>query len=108
MVFVTLFINYQSEYKPPRSIMGTFGKITFILICLLFTVTTLSAQQGKVQGKVTAFDEIAIRNAEITVKKTKEKVFTDSMGIFRIACKLKDKLTIKAAGLKRRHLRLRI
>ncbi len=69
-------------------------------IALLLTVLASSAQNKVVHGTVSLFDTIAVENAEVTTKKTDNRVFTDSLGRFTIECRAKDKLGIKATGFK--------
>lgn len=82
-------------------------KIVLIVFTILFTIIPLNAQQGQVQGKVTAFNTINIAKAEITVKKTNTKVLTDSLGLFTIECKIKDKLSVSAAGFKTKTIKVK-
>lgn len=65
---------------------------------LFLAILSIKAQNSVVHGKVTLYQDISVQNAKITVKKTKESVYSDSLGFFTIECKIKDKLSISAAG----------
>lgn len=54
-----------------------------------------------IKGKVVTFDEIPINKAEVTAKKSGQKVFTDSLGRFTIDCDKKDKIFVNAEGFDR-------
>lgn len=71
-----------------------------ILTFLCFISLSIHAQKKVIYGKITTFNTITVENAEIAIKKTKNSVFTDSLGYFSIECDIKDKLSIKAAGFK--------
>lgn len=49
-------------------------------------------------GKVTTLGDVPLIGAEVTVKSTKETVYTDSTGVFKAQCDWNDKLKIKAEG----------
>jgi len=71
-----------------------------ISVTLLFIVIAIGAkaQTRNVVGRIIAFNRIPIQKAEITVKSTNEKFYSDSLGIFRINCGKKEKLHINANG----------
>ena len=68
------------------------------LLCIFFTLLSVRAQKTTIKGQVTTFDVIAVMQAEVTAKKGKTTVITDSLGRFIIECDLKDRLLINAAG----------
>ncbi len=78
-----------------------------ILAFLLFITLSMHAQKEVVHGKITTFNSITVENAEITIKKTKNSVFSDSLGYFSIECNLKDKVSIKAAGFKTKSVKVK-
>lgn len=82
-------------------------KNTSILTFLFLALLSMSAQKIVIQGKITLFKTITVENAEIGVKKTKNKTFSDSLGIFTIECNAKDKLYIKASGFKTKQLKVK-
>jgi hypothetical protein len=55
----------------------------------------------KVEGTVTAFNKCYVKNAEVTARKTRSKVFTDSLGRFEILTHSGDVLVFKAHGFKK-------
>lgn len=69
-----------------------------LFVFVFFIVHYAVAQKTTIKGQVTTFDVIEVINAEVTVKKSKTTVLTDSLGYFTIDCDLKDKLLIKATG----------
>lgn len=73
------------------------GIIIVSAFLLLISFSTIP-QKIVIHGKVTTFKTISVENAEITIKKSNTKVYSDSLGNFSITCGLKDKITIKAAG----------
>lgn len=78
-----------------------------ILTFLYFISLSIHAQKKVIYGKITAFNNITIENAKITVKKTKTSVFSDSSGYFSIQCAIKDKISITAAGFKTKLVRVK-
>lgn len=75
------------------------SNITISLVLLLMTFTAF-AQSKVVEGKVTTYKTIALKSAKVTVKKTKNVTFTDSLGYFKLKCSNRDKLIISAVGFK--------
>ena len=65
------------------------------------------AQNKVVGGKVTTYKTIALKNAKVTVKKTKQVTYTDSLGNFKLECNVKDKLIITAKGFKSRTIKVK-
>lgn len=78
-----------------------------ILIFLFLISISINAQKNVVHGKITLFSVIAIEKAEITVKKTKKSVLSDSFGFFDIECSIKDKLSISAAGFDKKFVKIK-
>ena len=78
--------------------------ISTILIAAFFVLgaTDLLLGQDKViEGMVTTFDSIPVIGASIEVKSTKEKVLTDTLGMFKVTCLPEDKLKVTARGFSR-------
>ncbi|MBI9061524.1 MAG: TonB-dependent receptor plug domain-containing protein [Marinilabiliaceae bacterium] len=69
----------------------------FILTCGSLAMPSLS-QTKKVIGKITAYNQYPVYKADISVKSTKETIKSDSIGIFEVSCREKDKITITANG----------
>jgi len=83
-------------------------KYSLFFVAFLFLANlTVSAQKKYVQGKITAFDNIPVEQAVVTVKKTQVSVLTNALGIFTIECELKDKLNIRAAGLESKTIKIK-
>ena len=55
-----------------------------LLIFLCFISLSATAQTITIEGKVTTFDVIKVMQAEVTAKKAKVTVLTDSLGVFAI------------------------
>ena len=71
-----------------------------IFICCLLMVASANAQKKVIHGKILAFNKFPIEKAKISIKKRNILVLSDSLGQFSIACELKDKVRIEAAGFK--------
>ncbi len=84
-----------SKYFP---VYNTYLK-TFSLFIILFTIGINGiAQEKLVYGRVFAFKELKLNNIEISAKKAKTTVTTDSLGRFKINCKTNDKLEFTGNG----------
>ncbi len=70
----------------------------FLLSLLIIVVFPASAQKKIVKGVVTTFETMAVIDAEITVKSSKEVAMTDSLGRFAIHVDPVDKLKVTANG----------
>ncbi|WP_157961056.1 carboxypeptidase-like regulatory domain-containing protein [Lutibacter citreus] len=64
------------------------------------------AQTQIIKGKVTAFKKFPLKGVNITAKKSKEKVMTDSLGLFSISCKKKDMLRVELDGFEYQYVKL--
>lgn len=82
-------------------------KHTSVLTFLFLAMLSMYAQKKVVQGKITLFKTIAVEGAEIGIKKTGHKTFSDSLGVFTIECNSKDKLYIRATGFKTKQLKVK-
>ena len=69
-------------------------KSIIVLIGVFFSVSIL-AQNRVINGKVTVFNTYPVKNIEVTAKKAKTSVTTDSLGQFSIVCFEKDVLKLK-------------
>ena len=65
-----------------------------ITVCLLMALPAFS-QTRMVKGKITAFNRYPLYNVEVTSKKAKSVVMTDSLGQFELECSKKDVIMIK-------------
>jgi TonB-dependent SusC/RagA subfamily outer membrane receptor len=63
--------------------------------CLLVSIPSF-AQTRVVRGKLTTFNRYPVQNVEVTSKKAKSTVTTDSLGQFELVCNEKDIIMIKA------------
>jgi TonB-dependent SusC/RagA subfamily outer membrane receptor len=78
-----------------------------ILSIIVFLPTSLLFAQGRViQGKITTFDSIPVIGASIKVKSTKEVIFSDTLGLFKVSCYHKDRLTVTAKGFSDQKVKL--
>lgn len=80
--------------------MKSTRKIASTILFLSLIVFSSNAQGKMVYGKVTAFQDIPVELADVTIKKSKTTTFTDSLGVFQIESKIKDKISIKVPGFK--------
>lgn len=71
--------------------------LTAICVCMLITLPAYS-QTRLVKGKITTFNHYPVQNVEVTSKKAKSVVLTDSLGQFELLCNEKDMIMIKAKG----------
>ena len=85
MLKLSLLIKY-SQMKSITSL------IIFLGAMLIFSLA--NAQTIDVIGKVLAFKTYPVKKAEISLKGSKDVVYTDSLGVFKITCKEKDKLHV--------------
>ncbi len=69
-------------------------QILTILVGILLT-TSVIAQNKVVYGKLTVYNTYPVKNVEITTKKSKATITTDSLGQFSIVCHVKDVIQIK-------------
>lgn len=65
---------------------------------ILLNSYTICGQERIIHGKVTTFENIALRGAEVKVKSTKQLVISDTLGLFSVFCNPKDKLKVSAHG----------
>lgn len=68
--------------------------IALIAVCLLFSLPSFT-QSRVVKGKLTTFNEYPVQNVEVSSKKAKSTVTSDSLGEFQIVCLEKDVIMIK-------------
>jgi TonB-dependent SusC/RagA subfamily outer membrane receptor len=79
----------------------------FLVVVIIFVFTFNSfAQDRTVQGFVTVFDSLPLIGANITVKSTKQVVFTDSVGSFSVLCSPEDIIVVKARGFSNQKVKL--
>ncbi len=75
-------------------------RLSFLLLFFFISLSIAFSQRKQLVGKVTLFGEYPILNAEVSLKKSKRSVFTDSLGLFSIRCGQGDKIYVRAAGFK--------
>jgi TonB-dependent SusC/RagA subfamily outer membrane receptor len=63
-------------------------------------------QERIVEGQVTTFESIALVNASIRIKSTREVVLSDSIGRFTVSCLPKDKLKVTARGFSSQNVKI--
>lgn len=62
---------------------------------VLFLASSLYSQTRLLKGKLTTFNRYPLENVEVSAKKAKSSVLTDSLGEFSIVCNEKDIIKIK-------------
>lgn len=78
-----------------------------VLLFFLTFFTVLSFGQNKlIKGKVVTFKEYPLNKVKIKSSKTKEVVYTDSLGVFQISCAPKDYLHFTAHGFFKEKIRI--
>jgi TonB-dependent SusC/RagA subfamily outer membrane receptor len=75
--------------------MKKFMKKYIIVLTGVFLSTSIFAQNRVVYGVLTAFNKYPVKNVEVTAKKAKTAVMTDSLGQFSIVCLKNDIIKIK-------------
>ena len=80
------------------------SQITLTIFLLFFVAFATNAQEAKVCGKITAFNDLPVNKVKITVKRTGKTALTDKQGNFCINCVKKEKITIIAEGFKKTNL----
>lgn len=65
-----------------------------ISICMLMILPAFS-QTRVVKGKITTFNQYPVQHVEVSSKKTRSAVLTDSLGRFELVCAEKDVILVK-------------
>ena len=65
------------------------------VLTVVFLSTSVFAQNRVVHGKLTVFNTYPVQNVEVTAKKAKTAITTDSLGQFSIVCFENDIIKIK-------------
>ncbi|NQU88682.1 MAG: TonB-dependent receptor plug domain-containing protein [Mariniphaga sp.] len=81
--------------------------IMLVTFCSILLSNNLYSQERTIFGSVTTFNVIPIINAEVTIKSSKEIIFTDTLGYFEVTCNVKDKIKISADGFFTRNIKLK-
>jgi len=76
-------------------------KSVLSILVLLMTLSLGYAQQKVLYGNVYAFKDLPLNNIKISASSTKNIVYTDSLGKFRIICDARDKLEFTGDGFKK-------
>jgi TonB-dependent SusC/RagA subfamily outer membrane receptor len=63
-----------------------------------FVCLQAMAQEIKVAGKVTTFEDYGLYKASVTARQSGATAYTDSLGFFSIVCLPKDQLVVEANG----------
>lgn len=107
-IYSNFIYYFKGRNEPIQNIM-IFNQTKCYITLLAFVLLTIipsMAQEEIVHGKVTAYNEIAVKNATISIKKSKKHVLTNSLGFFSIDCKIKDKITISAIGFDKKTMKV--
>jgi TonB-dependent SusC/RagA subfamily outer membrane receptor len=70
-------------------------KQVITVLTVVFLSTSVFAQNRVVHGKLTVFNTYPVQNVEVTAKKAKTTITTDSLGQFSIVCFENDIIKIK-------------
>lgn len=70
------------------------------VLTVVFLTTSVFAQNRVIHGKLTIFNTYPVQNVEVTAKKAKTAITTDSLGQFSIVCFEKDIIKIKTKTFK--------
>lgn len=70
------------------------------VLMVVFLSTSGFAQNRVIHGKLTVFNTYPVQNVEVTAKKAKTAITTDSLGQFSIVCFEKDIIKIKPKTFK--------
>lgn len=81
--------------------------LLIILIISQGSVLVSGQDLVTISGQVVTFDKYPLNNAEITTRKTDNKVFTDSLGFFSIECHKNDRVYIDAQGFDKERIRVK-
>ncbi len=74
-------------------------KISIVLMGLFLT-TSVFAQNMVVHGKLTVFNTFPVMNIEVSAKKAKTTIVTDSLGQFSLVCFENDMIRIRSKAFK--------
>jgi TonB-dependent SusC/RagA subfamily outer membrane receptor len=74
-------------------------QVVIIIIAALISINC-EAQNRVVYGELTAFNTYPVKNVEVTAKKAKTAVMSDSLGQFSIVCQKNDIIRIKPKTFK--------
>ncbi len=75
-------------------------KQVITVLTVVFLSTSVFAQNRVIHGKLTVFSTYPVQNVEVTAKKAKTAITTDSLGQFSIVCFENDIIKIKPKTFK--------
>lgn len=81
-------------------------QLLFASVLVLNSTCLLFGQEKVLEGMVTTFDSLPLIGACIEVKSSKERVYSDTLGMFTVSCFSKDRLRISANGFARRTVKI--
>jgi TonB-dependent SusC/RagA subfamily outer membrane receptor len=67
----------------------------------------MNAQQRKVEGRVTTFEDYVLNKVSVSAKKSGNEAISDSSGYYTIMCNEKDKLVFEANGFYKEKVNLK-
>lgn len=73
-------------------------KVRYLMPIFFLLINICYGQQKWIKGKVVTFKEYPLNKVKIKASKSKNIVYTDSLGNFKILCESKDYLYLKADG----------
>jgi len=78
------------------------------LVAVIFLTPMASAQENiTIYGKVTTFGQIPLNQVEISVSKSDQHSYSDTLGFFRISCPEKSTLSFYANGFESKKLKVK-
>lgn len=82
-------------------------KFSFIFSMIFLINFQITAQQRKVEGRVTTFEDYALNKVSVTAKKSGAEAISDSTGYFQITYNENDKLVFEANGFYKEKVNLK-
>ena len=89
-----------------RDMKSKLFKGSLILIIPFITIVASAQELRSVSGIVTSFNHVPLNKARIVAVKSKEIVYTDSIGRFVLKCYNNDAITATASGFKSKRIKI--
>jgi TonB-dependent SusC/RagA subfamily outer membrane receptor len=67
----------------------------------------MNAQQSRIKGRITTFEDYALNKVSVTAKKSGTETISDSSGYYSITCNENDKLVFEANGFYKEKVNLK-
>ncbi len=82
-------------------------KFSFIFSMIFLLGFQMNAQQHKIKGRITTFENYPLNKVSVTAKKSGAEAISDSSGYYTIICGKKDKLVFEANGFYNKKVNLK-